>query len=636
MAALCLLPLLSYADVSGTPTLTSGTLINLDTGATGTSGDLLWNGTALVPQTGAGAFSLGAVGSATYGSLTQSTVNIFPFTSSPITGALNTVAAYKTKTGNFGKLLITAVTAGSVTLQFTTFVTAAPTGPNITVIQNNYGQVPQGLPNFGIAPSTLFFIQGTGLANTTTDLQSSAAPGLQTTLSGVSVKVTVGGTSVQCPLYYLSPTQIDAVLPGNTPTGTGSVVVTNNGANSPAVSINIVQSAFGILFYNGSLGAAYDGNNALLTTTNAANPNQTIVLWGSGVGADPNDDDKVYPQKQDNLTSIPMQAFVGGVEATILYRGRSQYPGVDQVVLTIPGGVPTGCNVGVTVVSGSIVSNSVTIPIAASGRTCSDTNGLPPDLIGILTGKTNIREGVLAVGRTTSITNGNTTSTNTVVGSFQTASNFNASGTAVSAGSCLVTNTFQTVSVTTSPLDAGSGINVTGPGGSITLTQTISGQSFPGTYFPPGGTVPAGFIPTTGGSFTFDNSSGGKDVGHFNVSMTMPPAFVWTNQPQISSVARTQGVNVTWSGGAPGTTVIISGGSTATVGSKSVTVTFTCQAPISAGQFTVPVPVLLALPAGTGTLSLSDSANFQLFSASGLDYGIVAGSDSTSKGVTYN
>ena len=107
--------------------------------------------------------------------------------------------------------------------------------------------------------------------------------------------MTVGSTTLQCPLYYLSPTQVDAVLPGTTPTGNGTITVSNNGGISAAFPITVVQSGFGILSYNGSLAAAYDANNALITTSNAADPNQVIVLWGSGVGYDPADDDKLLP-----------------------------------------------------------------------------------------------------------------------------------------------------------------------------------------------------------------------------------------------------------------------------------------------------------------------------------------------------
>ena len=44
-------PVAALANVTGTPTLATGSTLNLDTGATGTSGgDLSWNGTALTPQ----------------------------------------------------------------------------------------------------------------------------------------------------------------------------------------------------------------------------------------------------------------------------------------------------------------------------------------------------------------------------------------------------------------------------------------------------------------------------------------------------------------------------------------------------------------------------------------------------------
>ncbi len=328
-----------------------------------------------------------------------------------------------------------------------------------------------------------------------------------------------------------------------------------------------------------------------------------------------------------------MQAFVGGVEATILYRGRSQFPGVDQVVLTIPNNVPTGCNVSLAIVTGSIVSNSVTIPVAASGRTCSDVNGFPTGVLSGLAGKNSVKEGVLAVSQSTSIDGANSQTTNAVVGIFQNTNAFNtASGGTTSVGSCLLSNSFQTAGIIASALDAGTSIAVTGPAGSTTLNSV---SLSPGAYFPTG-TLPTGFIPAAGGTFTFDNGAGGKDVGHFNTSITAQPALNWTNQASISAVTRTQGVNVTWSGGASGSFVGIAGSSSATVAGKIISVSFSCVAPVAAGQFTVPANVLLALPAGAGSLSVSNSGNFQTFTASGLDVGFVSSSSTTSKSLNYN
>jgi uncharacterized protein (TIGR03437 family) len=646
------LPGVGWADTSGTATLTvSGqNQFILDTGATATSGgDFLWTGTAIVPQTGAGAFSFGNLGSTIYDSLIQSVLTSLSYGSGPVSGlsaSPGSVVAFKTKGGNYAKLQVTAVDSASLSFKYTTFGASGggggASGPSITTIQNNFGLIPPGLPNYGLAPGSLFFIQGSGLAGTTSDLLSSAAPGLQTTVSGVSVAATVGGTTVQCFVYYISPTQIDAVLPSSTPLGTGTVTVTNNGAKSGTFPITVVQSAFGMLSYNGTLAAAYDANNNLLTPTNSANINQTIVLWGSGVGADPGNDDKLYPQKINNLTNIPMQAFIGGVVAPISYRGRSQYPGVDQVVLTVPPGVPVGCYVSIAIVSGSIVSNWSTIPIAASGRSCADPIVIPP---GSGT-STTLKVGTLIISQTTSITPQATQTLSTVGGLFlsETLTNFSstAGSNQASIGNCVVYTSSgagsTSGSVTTSPLDAGATITVNGPGtpGSVPLSvSSLLGSNF-AYYVPAGLTVPNTFIPAAGGAFVFDNGAGGKDVGHFTATLNLPGSFVWTNAAQISAVNRSQGVNVTWTGGASGAYVIISGGSSVIVSGKAVSASFSCEAPVSAGQFTVPVPVLLSLPGGSGSLGLATSIGTQMFTASGLDYGVLSGSMSTAKTVTYN
>jgi uncharacterized protein (TIGR03437 family) len=578
------------------------------------------------------------------------------FSGGPLTGTATITGGtgvYNGATGSFQNLTGTASLGLTITLSFSgsgTITTGGsgggttgPPAPSITVVENNYGLIAPGLPNYALAPSTLFFVQGTNLSSTTTDLLSSASPGLSTSVSGVSVTVTEGSFTAQCPLYYLSPTQIDAVLPGTTPLGNATITVTNNGAVSATFPIVVAQSAFGILSYNGSLAAAYDASNNILTANNAANPGQVIVLWGSGIGADAADDDKLYPQKQDDLTNIPVQAYVGGVQATLTYRGRSQFPGLDQIVLTIPPSAPTGCYVSLSVVSGNVVSNSVTIPIAASGRTCSDTGGsaLPPSVIQSLSGKTTIKEGILTVSQSTTITASGSTGSATVAGIFQSVSGGASSsgGGQVSIGSCLVTTSQVTgsTSATSTPLDAGSSISVTGPAGSLNLgLLSLPGSGLGGFYAPAGGTAPAGFIPTGGGAFTFDNGAGGKDVQHFNTTLNVPAAFTWTNASSVTSVSRSGGVTVNWSGGASGSYVSITGSSTSTIGGKAVSVGFTCIAPVAAGQFTVPPSVLLSLPAGNGSLDVGDYANFQTFTAPGLDLGIASSGNLTTKSLAYN
>lgn len=120
------------------------------------------------------------------------------------------------------------------------------------------------------------------------------------------------------------------------------------------------------------------------------------------------------------------------------------------------------------------------------------------------------------------------------------------------------------------------------------------------------------------------------------MNLNFPAPLVWTNRSSIVAINRSQGVGVNWTGGSAGTYVQIAGSSIATIGGQITAVSFTCSAPASAGTFTVPPPVLLALPAGTGSLSLSGFSNPQTFTASGLDLGYAYAGALSSISTPYN
>ncbi len=422
LAALVLtFPIAALADVTGTQTLSSGSTLNLDTGATGASGDITWNGTTLAPQGSAKAADLAATilgssfsGQDGYNTLvgegsslisTYASVLGSYLTSAAITPKANDIIIVHTNSGNYSAVLVTSITGTSISLKFDTFVSAVtpPTGPSVTGITNNYSNLAAGLPNYGIAPGSLFVIYGTDLT-AAKNVPSNPFP-LSNSLGGTSVSVTVNGTTVQPGLYYVYPTQIAAVLPSSTPTGTASITVTNGSQTSASFSFQVVQSAFGSdTLYGTGTGQAVvtDANYNVIGYTASASPGQTVIIWGSGVGADTKNDDKAYPlPNQDNLTNIPMTAYIGGVSATIVYRGRSTYPGVDQIVVTIPPNVPAGCNVSVVLVSGNVASNFTTIAVNQGGGACSDPNS--PYNITSLSGDSTVSFGFLAVSQSVSL-----------------------------------------------------------------------------------------------------------------------------------------------------------------------------------------------------------------------------------------
>jgi uncharacterized protein (TIGR03437 family) len=649
----CLLVALAFAiaaraDITNqNATLNSGQTLNLDTGAIGTSGgDILWTGsitTGITLQgsaTGYG-FPVSTLGQAAYAALTQQQLVGEPYSKAPITEEnvlAQWIIAIHTNGGNYAKLIVQS-SASSITFQYTTFGGTLSGGggggggagaPTISQVQNNYSFILPGLPNYGIAPGSLFIVKGTNLAtNSTPVLQSSAAPGLPTTLNGASISVTVGGTTTTPGIYYTSTGQLAAVLPSNTPVGTGTITVTNSGQASTAAPIVVVQSALG-------LDVATDASVNYFSQSASASPGQTIILWGSGVGADTSNDDKTYPMKQDNLTNIPMQVYIGGIPVTPLYRGRSQFPGVDQVNVVIPSNVPVGCGVSVVAVSGNIVSNSITLPVAQGGGACSDpTSATNPGLLQSLTGKAKVSFGFLEILQSTEVTaaTGKTTSNEAFAGffsypgaAFLAAANAGASTPSI--GSCVIIGGGG-VGLTPTGLDPGT-VTVNGGGTPTTTLQTISSE--PGDFF-----AMISAIPGTGAAYTF-TASGGKDVGAFNTTLNFPTPLVWTNQSSITTVNRAQGQTVTWTGGAPGTFVSIGGQSEllSASGTFITAVTFECYAPVSAGQFAIPSWILLALPASTtGGLNISNESNPQSFTASGLDYAYVIATALTDISVTY-
>ncbi len=605
-----------WADESGSVTLAAHTFLNLDSGAASrTGGDILWDGSALTAQGAAGLYNVGKVGPRVFRSIGARHASSVSYNSAPIfAGALiaGDVFGVHTNSGHYAKVIVTAANDGSLSLRYTIFSTAAAaSAPSITQVLNNYSYVLQGQPNYGIAPGSLFVVFGTGLSSSTPPvLQSSAAPGLPLTLNQTSVSVTVNGVAYTPALYYTSATQVAAVLPSTVPVGDGTITVTYNQQTSAPAPIQVIASAVGLdtLYGTGKgLAVATDADGNVFGVTNSAKPGQTLTLWGSGIGADPSNDDRVYPQKQDNLTDIPMQIFIGGVSATLQYRGRSQYPGLDQYNVTVPINVTPGCFVSVVAQIGNIVSNAVTLPVNATGGTCSDAvTGLSGTQIQSLAnkpgGKVNVLAAVVSVG-----TGGG--SSLALAGALNS-SYFGQGYEYASEGSCTVIPPGQgsLTNAVAAELDAGT-IQLTGPNGVVSL------GSGPGLYQ---------YHFTNGnppGAYTL-SGSGGKDIGSFQVALNVPaPTLNVTNQAALAFVTRAQGATVTWSGGFTNgfVQVVGSGGAPA--------VKFICYAPTSAGHLSIPPSILLAVPPGPGSIVYVDANPVQTISASGLDLGLVAGVD---------
>jgi hypothetical protein len=286
-----------------------------------------------------------------------------------------------------------------------------------------------------------------------------------------------------------------------------------------------------------------------------------------------------------------VQVFIGGISANVTYAGRSQFPGLDQINVVILPNVPPGCFVSVVAMTGWTVSNAVTIPVSASGGACSDaTTGLSVTQIQSFATKTGGRvNSMLAVLGQTFRTDGSSKGASALVLEGALGSSIFGTGYEyVSQGSCTIVPPNQgDFSNVITPLDAGGAIQVNTPSGQVNLgTGPRIYQAQVGATLTPG-------------TYTF-TGSGGANVKNLTATVNVTAPINPTNPAVLNgTITRSQGVTVTWSGGPANGAFQIDGDSGAPA------VKFFCYAPASAGQFVIPSSILLALPAGPGSLTLT-------------------------------
>jgi uncharacterized protein (TIGR03437 family) len=435
-----------------------------------------------------------------------------------------------------------------------------------------------------------------------------------TTLSGTSVAVTVGSTTVNALMYYTSDGQVAALLPSNTPTGTGMFTVTYNGQNSNTVNHGIASNNIGLFTIDStgqgpgiltypdySLVSTVKASNCggPNTTCGAANPGDTLTLWGTGLGPVTGDDASGAGLGQ-NMPNLALSMWVGGLPASVIYQGRSGCcVGEDQIVFTVPNNVPTGCAVPLVLEVNGQISNTAVMPIANGGRSCTPVNpALAPG---------NVEQAIAAGPFTfTSFTLGKNLNNNGT-GYFDdlqyTSGTVSINQPALTpfflswiddqpVGTCIVNNNLNGLGSTPQGIlfgiaDAGSSVTVKGPKGSqvVQISPGI-GQT----------TIAADGSFFAAGSFTI-SGSGGADVGPFSAAITFPSFPTLVGPQNKATVVRSSGMTVSWTGGDPnGALQIVV--TSATDQTFNLAVQAFCNVKAGPGTFTIPPYVLLALPTG--------------------------------------
>jgi uncharacterized protein (TIGR03437 family) len=243
---------------------------------------------------------------------------------------------------------------------YATTFTLAPPGngipPTISAVQNGASFLP------GFSQGSWITITGTNLAATTRSWTAAdfVGPNLPTQLDGASV--TVDG--MQAYIYYISPTQINALAPADTAQGPVPVQAAFGGLTSN--TLNATESAFSpAMFMFFPLGQKYvaavrNSDSQYIGPTNLypgltvpAKAGDIIDLYGTGFG--PTDPTTSFGETFSGAppTTNTVTCTLGGVPAAV-YQGTGYliYPGEYQIAITVPPGLPSGDNLIVLRVGG--------------------------------------------------------------------------------------------------------------------------------------------------------------------------------------------------------------------------------------------------------------------------------------------
>lgn len=136
-----------------------------------------------------------------------------------------------------------------------------------------------------LAPLALVSLYGTELATVTRsmtldDLRNGQLP---TTLNGTGVSVSIDNIAV--PILFVSPGQINFLIPGNIRTGRRQLRLLVSGRAGPDVEVVIADSSPGLFQMEANAVIATHPDGSLITASAPARPGDILVLYAAGLGA---------------------------------------------------------------------------------------------------------------------------------------------------------------------------------------------------------------------------------------------------------------------------------------------------------------------------------------------------------------
>jgi len=206
-----------------------------------------------------------------------------------------------------------------------------------------------------LAPRMFVAIYGADLADQTAEAAGATFP---TRLA--DAQVMANGSAI--PLYYVSATQIDAVLPESA-SGLTELTVQNSMGK---YTVNIyVEAAAPAIFTqdasgSGPAAALNASNQTLVTADNPLNAGDSVELYATGLGLTGPGSGSTSGL---NVAIQQPTVTVAGVNCPVTFAGAAPgYIGLDQINCTIPAGIAATASAPVVVTSG-MISNTATLAV---------------------------------------------------------------------------------------------------------------------------------------------------------------------------------------------------------------------------------------------------------------------------------
>lgn len=194
----------------------------------------------------------------------------------------------------------------------------------------------------GLAPNTIATLYGSNLSFVTRavgvdDIRGGVLP---LALPGAGVRVSVGDVAAH--IYYVSPTQVNLLIPSTLAPGPAELQLTLDGRAGPAVGIQLAAAAPALFQLSERWIVACRADGTVISEEAPARPGELVILYATGLGRTvPNPHSGEIPRQAAVLERLSeFQVWLDGAPLgpeRIAYAGVAPgFAGLYQINLRLP------------------------------------------------------------------------------------------------------------------------------------------------------------------------------------------------------------------------------------------------------------------------------------------------------------